>query len=155
MKSFLCKNKRPIVKWTKVPHGVFYQGSVPDGYSLAVCPSPGTIIVDVDRHGDKDGFLHIPQELKEELSETFNYPTKNNGQHYWFNYSGLKILANKPGGCGIDLRTHKGYVIWYSEYDIKDLVWEDPSNTKGLSVNKTSEKMNAWLEGLFASKTMN
>ena len=140
MHSFLVKNKKPICKWTQIPHGIFYEGLIPKGYDLAVCPSEGTVILDIDRHGDKNGFDYIPEHLKSELSNTLNYPTKNQGEHYWFKYTGDKILANTHSKYGIDLRTHKGYVVWYPK--------DNPRNYLHL-IKESSTELNSWLEDLF------
>lgn len=148
MKSFLTIKKKPIVKWTKIPDGIFYEGRLPKGYDLAVSPGQGYIVVDVDRHEDgEDGFKNIPDDMREELNSTFNYPTRNNGAHYWFKYTGDKVLACKPSGIGIDLRYEsKGYVVYYRNDDIRD-------NTH--LINDSSNKMNKWLEELFYSKALN
>ena len=126
-----------------LPDGVFFEGEIPQGFSLAICPSEGYIVVDVDRHGKVDGFDAIPKHLLEELSKTLSYPTKNDGRHYWFKYSGKEVLANKASGVGIDLRTHKGYVIWYPIGDVRDVIF---------LAEDSSEEMNNWLEGLFSYK---
>ena len=156
MKSFLIKDKTdtskayPIIKWGMLPDDIFFEGSIPNGYSLAVCPHQPYIIVDVDRHeGSKDGFNNIPEELKEELLHTFNYPTKHNGRHYWFYYTGTNSLLNKASGLGIDIRigakedNSGGYVIWHPR-DTMDI------RTKIFEINDTSKKMNLWLEKLFS-----
>jgi len=144
MKSFLVRGKKPIIKWGMLPDGIFYEGAVPEGFSLAVCPSEGVVIIDVDRHGTVDGFDNIPSELEDELSSTLSYPTKNNGSHYWFHYTGEEALANKASKVGIDLRTHKGYVVWYpSEEDVRDCMY---------GVKESSPEMNKWLESLFGYK---
>ena len=140
MKSFLCKGKKPIIKWGMLPDNIFFEGEVPDGYKLAICPSEGYIIIDVDRHGKKDGFTNIPQHLLEELNHTLSYPTKNDGRHYWCKYSGSRNLMNKASNLGIDLRTNRGYVIWYKENDIRSYIDE---------VKDTSVALNTWLETLF------
>jgi len=144
MKSFLVKDKRPLKKWTLIPDEIFYEGEVPHGYSLAVCPSVGTIIIDVDRHGTIDGFDNIPDHLRRELYSSLNYPTKNNGRHFWFNYTGNVPLANKHSKYGIDLRTHRGYVVYYKEGDIRD--HKD-------QIKETSTELNKWIEELFGAKT--
>jgi hypothetical protein len=141
MKSFLTKGKRPIVKWGMLPDGTYFEGTVPEGFSLAVSPSKGTVIIDVDRHGKIDGFDNIPESLNFELSQTLSYPTKNNGVHYWFDYTGTKPLGNKTSGVGIDLRTNKGYVIWYPKGDVRHYM---------LAVKPSSKEMNTWLEKLFS-----
>lgn len=141
MKSFLLKNKKPICKWGLIPDNTFFEGELPETYSLAVCPSEGYIVLDIDRHGDVDGFKNVPVELVTELAETFNYPTKNNGRHYWFKYSGKEILANKASGIGIDLRTEKGYVVYYPKDDIRGQMH---------LVKETSTQLNNWLEKLFS-----
>jgi hypothetical protein len=140
MKSFLVRGKRPIIKWGMLPDGIFYEGAVPEGFSLAVCPSEGIVIIDVDRHGKIDGFDNIPNELGEELASTLSYPTKNDGRHYWFKYTGTQKLANKASGVGIDLRTNKGYVVWYPKYEVRNQM---------LKVKSSTPELNKWLESLF------
>ena len=153
MRSFLLKNNHPVIKWGLLKDNTLYKGDIPEGYDLAINPHQPYIIVDVDRHGKKDGFLNIPEHLKPELEATLNYPTKNNGRHYWFYYTGDKFLSNKASNLGIDLRignkkfsdtewTHGGYVKWH------------PRNTMRIEdvlhkANKTSPEMNKWLEDLF------
>ncbi len=141
MKSFLLKGKVPIIKWGSLPDNVFFEGEVPEGYSLAISPSKGYIVIDVDRHGEINGFNNVPRELMPELLGTHMYATKNNGAHFWFKYTGTKELANKASGLGIDLRTYKGYVVWYLDKDVRsymNCIWD------------TSEEMNQWLEKLFS-----
>jgi hypothetical protein len=140
MKSFLLKGKKPIVKWGMIPKEIYFEGTVPENYSLAVSPSDNYIVLDVDRHGDIDGFDNIPYYIKIQLQTTLNYKTKNNGAHYWFKYTGDKKLANKASGLGIDLRTNKGYVVWYPKEDIRDKLKE---------INNTSLVLNEWLVSLF------
>lgn len=141
MKSFLLREKTPVIKWGMLPDNTYFEGEVPEGYSLAISPSKGYIVVDVDRHGDINGANNIPKELLDEMYNTLNYGTKNNGSHHWFKYSGTKVLANKTSGLGIDLRTHKGYVVWYKDKDIREYIHE---------VQNTSPEMNTWLESLFS-----
>lgn len=151
MKSFLVKNKRPLIRWTNLKDGIFFLGNPPEGFDLAIAPSGNYIIIDVDRHGEIDGFDSIPKELEKELSETFNYPTKNNGTHYWFKSTSKEVLANKTSGLGVDLRcahpiTGKslGYVVYYPRDDFRTHLNE---------INETSEEMNEWIESLFSRKS--
>ena len=159
MRSFLLKNNKPIISWGRLPDGTLYHGDIPEGYDLAVNPHQPYIIIDVDRHGEKDGFLNIPEHLKQELEATLNYPTKNNGRHYWFYYSGDKTLVNKASNLGIDLRIgnivssktefkHGGYVKWHprNTMKIEDVLWK---------AKETSPQLNEWLEGLFCYKIKN
>lgn len=141
MKSFLILNKKPLVKWGFLPDNVFFEGTVPESYSLAVCPSEGTIVLDVDKGVNKNGFENIPLHLLQELNETLNYKTKNDGKHFWFKYTGDKVLANKTSGLFIDLRTHKGYAVWYKNGDIRDNIH---------LIKDTSPELNVWLEKLFS-----
>jgi len=53
MKTFLLKEKVPIVKWGNIPDETYFEGDVPEGYSLAISPSNGFIIVDVDVDKEK------------------------------------------------------------------------------------------------------
>jgi hypothetical protein len=141
MKSFLLRGKRPIVKWGMIPNETYFEGTVPEGYSLAVVPSEGYVVIDVDRHGNMDGFDNVPHNIGFELAQTFHYTTKNNGMHYWVKYTGNRPLANKTSGLGIDLRTHKGYVVFYPNADPRDCM---------SIVNNSSEILNEWLEKLFS-----
>lgn len=47
MKSFLIRDKKPIVKWSLVKDETYFEGDVPEGYSLAVSPSGNYIVIDV------------------------------------------------------------------------------------------------------------
>jgi hypothetical protein len=145
MKSFLVKGKKPIIKWGQLPNETYFEGVVPEGYSLAVCPSgeKGYVIIDVDCHGNKNGFDNIPKKLISELDNTLNYPTKNNGKHYWVRYTGNKPLGNKTSGLGIDLRTNKGYVVWNYQKDVRECLH---------LINDSSLELNQWLEKLFSYK---
>lgn len=124
MRSFLVKNKKPVCKWGRQKDGVLFEGKVPEGYKLAISPTPGYIIVDVDFSikNNKNGFLYLPEYLKESFAKTLNYATKSGGRHYWFRYTGDVPLINKSTKMGIDLRTEKGYVVWYREDSIKDCI---------------------------------
>jgi len=143
MKSFLVRGKRPIIKWGMLPDGIFYEGEVPEGFKLAVCPTKGFVIVDVDKHGDKNGFKNLPNEIKKELKKSLTYQTKNGGRHYWIKYTGKEYLGNKASSLGIDLRTHKGYVVWYPKRDVRDSIKE---------VKDSSPELNIWLESIFGYK---
>lgn len=140
MRSFLLKDKIPILKWGMVPDETYFEGTIPKGYSLAISPHDPYVILDVDKHGEIDGFDNIPTHIKILLEKHFVYNTKNNGKHYWFKYTGTKKLMNKASGLGIDLRTNKGYVVWYKDKDIRNYKHE---------IKKTSFEMNNWLEHLF------
>lgn len=148
MKSFLLNiHNKPIIPWGNLPDGFFYEGKIPENYHLAVCPGE-YIVVDVDRHGDKDGFESIPENIFKELEDSFHYPTKNNGCHYWLKYTGNKTLLNKASGLGIDLRigeneNNGGYVKWHprNSMDIRE-----QTNL----IQKSSSTMNNWLETLFS-----
>ena len=141
MKSFLLNGKRPIIRWGNLPDNTFFEGKVPEGYSLAVTPSEGYVVIDVDRHGSEDGFKNIPWNIKQELDKSLHYNTKNKGAHYWLKYTGNKPLGNKTSGLSIDLRTHKGYVVWYPQQDVRYCI---------SAVKESSKTMNRWLEELFS-----
>lgn len=143
MRSFLLKEKIPICKWGLIKDGTMYQGAVPSGYNLAIVPGPEYIIVDVDRHGHKDGFKHIPTNILKELEKTFNYTTKNNGKHYWLKYSGNSNLGNKTSGKSSDLRTDKGYVAYWHNEPIENCLHR---------IKETSPQLNNWLEESFSYK---
>ena len=143
MHSFLVKLKKPLVKWTHLKDNTFFEGTIPEGYDLAVCPSEGMVILDVDKHGKKNGFEHIPPSLMFELKSTLNYPTKNSGRHFFFHYTGDKLLANTHSKYGIDLRTNRGYVVYYPANqgdDIRNHLDE---------IKDSSKEMNLFLEEAF------
>ena len=141
MKSFLLKGKRPVIKWGMLPESVFFKGPLPEGFSLAVSPSDNYVVVDVDMHGTVNGFDNIPDYIFKELTTSLHYDTKNQGMHSWLKYTGDKPLANKASKFGIDLRTNKGYAIWYPKKDFEESICE---------INDTSLEMNTWLESLFS-----
>jgi hypothetical protein len=141
MKTFLLKDKRPICKWGQIPDNIYFEGELPENYSLAICPNAPYVILDIDDHKGKCGFDNIPFSIKIELSEHFAYQTNSGGQHIWLKYTGNKELANKTSGFFIDLRTHNGYVKWYLDGDIRNYIHE---------VKETSLKLNNWLEQLFS-----
>jgi hypothetical protein len=144
MRTFLLKDKVPICKWGLLPDGIIYKGKIPDGYNLAISPSPGYVIIDVDNHeGKKNGFDIIPPYILREMLATLHYKTKNSGMHCFFRYTGSKKLGNKTCGKGIDLRTEKGYVVWWHNKPIEECLHE---------IKDSSELMNNWLEGLFCYK---
>lgn len=151
MRSFLLKNNRPINSWGMLEEGTLFRGDIPEGFDLAVNPHYPYIIVDVDRHGKIDGFDSIPKHLKQELDNTLNYPTKHNGKHYWFYYTGDVNLPNKASGVGIDLRVwsskknNGGYVKWHprNTMKIEDVLYK---------AQPSSNNMNNWLDSLFSYK---
>lgn len=143
MKSFLIKNKKPICKWGNLPDETYFKGKVPEGYSLAICPSQGDIIVDVDIKEHVNGLLNIPTYILEELENTLHYTTKSGGKHFWLHYTGNKELINRSTELGLDLRTHKGYVVWYHYQTIQNVYDQ---------IKNTSEEVNDWLEKLFTHK---
>lgn len=148
MKSFLCRGKRPIIKWSQLPDNTFFEGNVPEGFSLAIVPGKGYIVVDVDRHGDVNGFDCIPPEIQTELNNTLFYRTKNNGMHYWLKFDNTEgYLGNKGNSKGVDLRVEfKGYVIWYPTTDIRGEI--------GL-IKEPSSLLKTWLFSQFGYKEKN
>lgn len=146
MKSFLLKNNKPIVKWGLIPDETYFEGKVPEGYALAVCPSANIVILDIDVKNGKNGFKHIPEEDLKELNYTFHYNTKSGGAHYWIEYTGNKELLNTSTKYGLDLRIGAkpgncgGYVKYHHNVDIRQC--------KHL-IKKSSNELNIWLESLF------
>jgi hypothetical protein len=149
MKSFLLKNNHPTIKWSMLPDNIFFEGVIPEGYDLAVCPSGNYIVLDVDVKGDKNGFEHIPSYFKAQLDTSFYYDTKSGGRHYWLEYTGDKYLLNKATKYGLDLRVGAkgknagGYVKYVHPVDIRQCIH---------LIKKTSPDLNEWLEGLFSNK---
>lgn len=153
MRTFLLKNGTPICPWGSLKENTFYEGVIPDGYDLAVTPSPGYIIVDVDNKNGKNGSANIPKELMSEFESTFHYPTKNGGFHYWFKYTGNEVLPNTTSKLSIDLRVGPregnagGYVKWHLKDGTK------PQFAEAMA-QRTSSKLNKWLEKTFKYKNI-
>ena len=148
MKSFLLnKENTPVCKWGMLPDGIFYEGNIPEGYALAVCPSDNIVILDVDNKNEKNGFIHIPIKILDEIALTFHYPTKSGGEHYFIEYTGSKILKNTSTKYGLDLRIGAkgsnagGYVKYYHNKDIRECVH---------LIKESSGELNKWLEKLFS-----
>jgi hypothetical protein len=146
MKSFLLKNNTPIIKWSLIPNETYFEGVVPDGYDLAVCPSDSIVILDVDVKNEKNGYQFIPGFIMDEIQLTFNYNTKSGGAHYWIKYTGDKVLMNTSTKYGLDLRIGAkdnnagGYVKYNYTIDIR--------HCKHL-IKDSSNDLNLWLESLF------
>lgn len=147
MKSFLLnKDNKPIVKWSLVSDNIFFEGVIPEGYTLAVAPSDNYIVLDVDNKNSKNGFLNIPDKHFLELEKTFNYYTKSGGKHYWVKYTGNKVLLNTSTKWALDLRVGAkpsnagGYVRYYHHADIRHCIH---------LIKESSNELNIWLESLF------
>lgn len=150
MKSFLLRNGTPTVKWGSIPSNYYFEGNIPEGYSIAVAPTDNYIVVDVDCKNDKNGFENIPMGIQVELNNSYHYDTKSLGSHYWLLYTGNKILKNTSTKYGIDLRIGAkngncgGYVKFWPALkgdDIRNHINE---------IKSTSLFMNKWLEKLFS-----
>ena len=150
MKSFLLHNGTPSLKWGMIPPNYFFEGTVPEGYDLAVSPTDNYIVVDVDNKNGKNGYEHIPQEIFNELLLTYFYSTKSGGAHYWLNYTGDKILKNTSTKYGIDLRISAkdgncgGYVKYHPAKNNEDI------RNHVNKIKESSTEMNKWLEKLFS-----
>lgn len=148
MKSFLLKNNTPTIKWSLIPNNTFFEGNIPEGYTLAVCPSENIVILDIDVKNDKNGFEFIPLKILSELEETFHYSTKSGGAHYWIKYTSDKPLKNCSTKYGLDLRIGKnentnnngGYVKYVHTEDIRNCVH---------LIKESSIELNKFLESLF------
>jgi hypothetical protein len=147
MKSFLLYKNKPTIKWSMLKNGIFFEGNLPGKeYALAICPSENIIILDVDNKNDKNGFLHIPPEIFDELLETFYYSTKSGGAHFWIEYTGNQILLNTSTKYGLDLRIGAkpgnagGYVKYHHNVDIRECIH---------LIKPSSNELNLFLEQLF------
>ncbi len=148
MKSFLLKQNHPNIKFSLLPNNTFFEGVLPTGYSLAICPSDNYIVLDVDVKNNKNGFDFIPLDIKEELDGSFNYKTSSGGSHYWLLYTGNKTLKNCATKFGLDLRIGAkgnnagGYVKYHHNVDIRECID---------LIKPTLENLNEWLEKLFSN----
>lgn len=157
MRSFLVKDKKPIIQWSALPPNTHYIGLVPEGFALAINPSENIIVldVDVDEPKGKNGFWNIPVNLLSELDYTYSYETKRRGRHFWLLYSGTRTLMNKASNLSIDLRightldnngntlNNGGYCIYYPANQ-GDNIFNHIQEFK-----ETSTELNEWLEKLF------
>ena len=144
MKTFLLnKENKPIIKWGMFSQNTHFEGNIPIGYSKAVSPSPGIVVIDFDVNNNKNALDHVPKYILKELNQTFNYNTASgNGRHFWVRYSGDKILLNRATKIGIDLRvSDKGYVKYHHNIDIRKCVKD---------IKESSNSLNKWLEKLFS-----
>jgi hypothetical protein len=154
MKSFLLSNitNTPNCKWGLIPPHFYFEGKIPKGYDLAVSPTDNYIVVDVDKKNGKNGFTYIDKDLPifKEMCETYHYYTASGGGHFWFLYTGNKILKNCSTKYGIDLRIGAkngncgGYVKFHPASkgdDIRNHIHE---------IKETSSVLNVWLEELFS-----
>jgi hypothetical protein len=150
MKTFLLKSGHPTIKFSLLPDNTFYEGIIPEGFDLAICPTnEKQIILDVDLKNGKDGYSNIPMLIMLELQDTFNYKTKSGGAHYYLNYTGNKLLKNCATELGLDLRIGAnkatknagGYVKYNGSIPVKEIE---------LLIKQTSPNLNLWLEKLFS-----
>lgn len=148
--------KKPCCIWGNLPLNTYYQGVIPNGYNLAINPTPGIIIVDVDVDNEKckNGFNNIPARIENELFLSYHYVTKRGGHHFWCKYSGDKVLMNKASNQSIDLRigpevidgnivNNGGYAIYYPA------IYGDDIRNHLNEIKETSPLCNEWLEKLF------
>ena len=148
MKTFLLKNNKPTIMWSLLQDNTFFEGTIPEGYALAVCPSENIVILDVDVKNNKNGFESIPVKILAQLEKTFNYNTKSGGAHYFIRYTGNKLLKNCSTKYGLDLRIGKnnetgnngGYVKYVHTKDIRECVH---------LIKESNEELNLFLENLF------
>lgn len=72
----------------------------------------GLFVLDVDRHGDADGFATL-EANGWPLPVTATHRTRSDGAHHLFQHvAGLRCNAGKLGR-GLDVRGDGGYVIWW------------------------------------------
>ncbi len=152
MKSFLLYKGHPIIKFSLLEDGIFYEGELPgDEYDLAVCPTnERQIVVDIDcKPGKSIGYYNIPDNLYLEMMQSFHYLTKSGGMHVFLNYVGNKLLKNCTTKYSIDCRVGAnkktgnagGFVRWNSK--------ESPKDIEHL-IKSTSSELNKFLEELFS-----
>ena len=152
MKSFLLRSGIPTIKFSMLPDNVFFEGNLPGKeYALAVCPTDERmIVVDIDcKEGKTNGYNNVPENIFNELLQSFHYKTKSGGMHIFLNYTGSKMLMNKSTKSAIDLRIGAnkktgnagGYVKYAHTEDIRKCVH---------LIKSSSLNMNEWLEKLFS-----
>ena len=152
MKSFLLgPNKKPVARWGQLKDNTFYEGKVPEGYSLAISPTnEKMVIVDIDcKIGKENGYNNIPEDVFNEMLQSFHYKTKSGGMHVFLNYTGNKTLKNCATKLAIDLRIGPnektknagGYVKYHHSTDIRECIH---------LIKPTTPLLNEFLEKLFS-----
>lgn len=148
MKTFLLNEQnKPIIRWGYLKDETYFDGTIPEGYCLAACPSGNIVVLDIDNKNGKCGYNHIPYSIQIELNNTFNYKTPSGGAHHWIEYTGNKILKNTSTKFGLDLRIGSkdknsgGYVKYHHNIDIRKCKY---------LIKQSSENLNKWLEELFS-----
>lgn len=78
----------------------------------------GIIVIDIDRHGDKDGMMSMRELLDAydfKLPQTKVVKTPNDGLHYYYKlpekYNDLQLKQNLKGYDGIDFQAHGRFVV--------------------------------------------
>lgn len=99
---------------------------------LACGAKDGIFVLDIDRHGDKDGFETLNSLCEEFSIDDLQAPcqlTPNGGKHYIFKWQDGCTSSSDKIGTGIDTRGGKGknsshIVVWPSVVDGKEYRWD-------------------------------
>lgn len=89
----------------------------PDAAIGGVLSALGWLVIDIDVHGDKDGFADLRrlEELFGPLPRTVTVRTATGGLHLWFQLpAGVEIrVSNVPGHVvpGVDIKGHGGWLV--------------------------------------------
>ena len=75
----------------------------------------GLFVLDVDTHGDTNGYASLSALEAEhgKLPDTYQVETASGGRHFYFRYPENRTIKNSAGkvGVGLDIRGDGGYVI--------------------------------------------
>ena len=92
--------------WATSPHAML---------GIATGKISGLFVLDVDTHGDTNGYASLSalEAEHEKLPDTYQVETASGGRHYYFRYPENRTIKNSAGkvGKGLDIRGDGGYVI--------------------------------------------
>jgi putative DNA primase/helicase len=117
--------KKPLVLWhdeaTTDPQTIatWWGLDFPGAWIGVHAARSGIVIVDMDRHGEKDGYASLAAAGKK-LPKTFHYPTRSGGEHHVYSAppgvdltigTDVEIAGEKRPG--VDVRAGTGLVVYY------------------------------------------
>lgn len=102
--------KKPLGKWTEISKTrLEIEELLLNGYNYGAVIPKDVIIIDVDRHGNKDGFTTL-MKYSHAFNETYKVQTPHDGLHLYYRVPAGKYKRTVPLYEGIDL-LYNGYII--------------------------------------------
>ena len=119
-----AKNRKTMERWFHPSDGKFSGWNI----GIATGRNDGVFVLDIDRHGEDDGFATI-EEIGEEIPKGPSQATPNGGMHHLFAWQDNASSSTGKIGDGVDTRggivdACKGHiVVWPSIVDGKEYKW--------------------------------